>query len=253
VSLDPFRGILFFITSLLFFLVIQRWLHREMQALFLLLVRRADLAFGLFALVFFPGVLLHEFSHFVMAKILRVPTGRFSLIPQLQNDGILRLGFVETAHVDIVREALIGVAPLVSGIAAISWIGMTRLQLMPLVDQVFSGQFGAARAGMTGLSQATDFWVWFYLCFAVSSTMFPSASDRHGWAPLGVGVLILGGVAWFVGAGPWMAENLWPSLNQGFYFLSLILAISLLVHFILLIPIALLRLLLGKITGLQVV
>ncbi len=50
-----------------------------------------------------------------------------------------------------------------------------------------------------------------------------------------------------------MAENLWPSLNQGFYFLSLILAISLLVHFILLIPIALLRLLLGKITGLQVV
>jgi hypothetical protein len=30
--------------------------------------------------VFFPGVLLHEGSHFITAKLLQVRTGRFSII-----------------------------------------------------------------------------------------------------------------------------------------------------------------------------
>ena len=29
-----------------------------------------------------------------------------------------------------------------------------------------------------------DFFVWFYLVFAVSSTLFPSASDRRAWLPV---------------------------------------------------------------------
>ena len=46
---------------------------------------------------------------------LRVRTGRFSLLPKMLPDGHLRLGFVETARVDVVRDALIGLAPLLSG------------------------------------------------------------------------------------------------------------------------------------------
>src|SRR5512145_1583640 len=96
----------------------QRWLHRETQLVFLLLTRSARLALGLFSLLFFPGVLLHELSHYLMARLLGVRTGRFSLLPELMPDGKLRLGFVETAETDIVRDALIGAAPLISGCIA---------------------------------------------------------------------------------------------------------------------------------------
>ncbi len=64
-------------------LVLQRWLHREIQAVFLLLTRRAELALVLFSLLFFPGVLLHEASHYLTAFLLGVRVGGISLIPQV--------------------------------------------------------------------------------------------------------------------------------------------------------------------------
>ena len=54
---------------------------------------------GIFSILFLPGVFLHEFSHFVMAKILRVRTGKFSIFPQSLPDGRLQLGYVETAPI----------------------------------------------------------------------------------------------------------------------------------------------------------
>ena len=63
---------------------------------------------------------MHELSHFLSAKILGVQTGRFSLIPQAQANGKLRLGYVETATGGFVRDALIGAAPLVAGSAFVA-------------------------------------------------------------------------------------------------------------------------------------
>ena len=63
-------------------LLLQRRLHWEIQAVFLLLTRRVDISVYLFSILFFPGILLHETSHYVMARVLGVRTGRFSLLPQ---------------------------------------------------------------------------------------------------------------------------------------------------------------------------
>ena len=93
---------------------------------------------SVFAAVF-PGVLLHELSHFVMARLLRVRTGRFSLLPSLMEDGKLRLGFVETDETDLLREALIGTAPLITGGAAVAYLGISRLGLVPLAAFVEHG------------------------------------------------------------------------------------------------------------------
>jgi len=72
-------------------LIFQRALHREIQAVFLLITRRLEM------------------------KILGVPTGRVSLIPETIEGNRLRLGFVETSATDILRDTLIGMAPLLTG------------------------------------------------------------------------------------------------------------------------------------------
>src|SRR5512142_1576675 len=94
--LKLFDGFLWLLVTLVVFVFLQRALHREIQAFFLILTRKPGVTQVIFALIFFPGVVLHEGSHFLAAKLLGVRTGTFSLIPQAQPNGRLRLGYVET-------------------------------------------------------------------------------------------------------------------------------------------------------------
>ncbi|MRR30765.1 hypothetical protein EG834_10680 [bacterium] len=244
-------GLIWLLVCLLPFLLIQRVLHREMQALFLILTRSPALAVGLFSFLFFPGVLLHESSHFLMAKLLRVPTGRFSLTPQLLPNGVLRLGYLETKQVDPLREALVGVAPLITGGLVVALLGAFRLGLMPLAAAVSLGDWSAAWRIFLLLPEQADFWIWFYLALSVSSTMLPSASDRQSWLPVILVLAVLTGVAIAAGAGPWMLTNLAPRLNNALRAVALVFAISLAPHLVVAIPVTLLRLLLSRITGLE--
>ena len=76
--LSSFDGLLWLVAATVLLVVLQRSLHQEIQAVFLILTRRAGLTEAIFALIFLPGVFLHELSHFLMAKLLGVPTGKFS-------------------------------------------------------------------------------------------------------------------------------------------------------------------------------
>jgi hypothetical protein len=230
----------------------QRRLHIELQAFLLLLTRSSEIALGLFSLLFFPGVLLHETSPFLMARLLAVRTGRFSLLPQVLPGGRLQLGFVETAATDPLRDALIGAAPLITGGLVVAALGSGRLGLLPLVayflSQDWTGLFGALRS----LPGRPDFWIWFYLAFAVSSTMLPSASDRRAWLPVVLVVALLAGLALLAGAGPWLLENLAPLLNHGLRALALVFGISLGIHLALWLPFRLARTLVARATGLKI-
>ena len=110
--MNQLSGLFWFILMLVPLILLQRLLHREIQAVFLILTRDPRITMGIFSLIFLPGVFLHELSHFLMAKILGVRTGRFSLFPQSLPDGRLQLGYVETTRSDIIRDSLIGAAPL---------------------------------------------------------------------------------------------------------------------------------------------
>ncbi|HEX9028794.1 MAG TPA: hypothetical protein VF823_06440, partial [Anaerolineales bacterium] len=114
-------GLLILVLLLGALLILQRLSQRETQAIFLLLTRRADIAVVLFSLLFLPGVILHEASHYVVARLLRVRTGRVSLLPRTLPNGRLQLGFVETASSDWLRDTLIGAAPLFSGGAFVAY------------------------------------------------------------------------------------------------------------------------------------
>jgi hypothetical protein len=234
-------------------LLSQRWLHREIQLVLYLLTRRPASSLILFSLLFFPGVLLHESSHYLTARLLGVRTGGFSLLPSLMPDGKLRLGYVETTPADPLREALIGMAPLFTGGVLVSYLGISRLALVPLAAFIGQGDWPGFWQGFFALPERTDFWLWFYLAFTISSTMLPSASDRRAWLPVSLVVLVLLALALFAGAGPWMLDNLTPWFNRALLAMATVFGVSLALHLVILVPFRLLRELILSVTGERIV
>jgi len=240
-------GLLWLLGTLAPFVLAQRWLHREIQTIFFILTRRPPVALGLFALLFFPGVVLHEASHWLAAMLLRVRVGRVSLMPRVISKDKLQLGFVEVAATDPLRGALIGAAPLISGGALVAWLAVSRLGVLDLTGAAAAGDWALFWQQLSGLPSRPDFWLWFYLAFAVSSTMLPSASDRKPWLPVILTVGALAAAALLLGAGPWLAQNLAPRLDVVLRAVALVFGISLGVHLVLLLPLIMLRALLMRV------
>ncbi len=247
-----FNGLFWFVLALLPLVLLQRLLHREIQAVLLILTREPAMTIGIFSIIFLPGVLLHEFSHYLMAGLLGVRTSNFSLFPRTLPGGRLQMGYVETARTDIVRDSLIGAAPLVVGGLFVAYAAISRLQLLPLWDVLRNGQFGLFWMGLKLLPQVKDFPLWFYLTFAVSSTMLPSGSDRHAWLPVGASVFLLLMLALIAGAGPWMLQNMAPPLNTFFGSVATVFGLSTAVHAALIVPFALAHRLASSLTGVDV-
>ena len=63
----------------LFFL--NRWLSRHIQGVGLLVTGRPNVAIILYFLVMLPGIVAHELSHWSMAKVLGLKTGKITLGP----------------------------------------------------------------------------------------------------------------------------------------------------------------------------
>jgi hypothetical protein len=246
-------GLVWLFCSLAPLLILQRRLHREIQAVFFLITRRLDMAITLFSILFFPGVLLHEGSHYLMAHLLGVQTGRFSLIPRPLGDGKLQLGYVETVSADWLREALVGMAPLITGGLFVAYAGLYRLNIISLGQALLAGNLQIFLQSVRSLVAQPDFWLWFYLTLVVSSTMLPSESDRRAWLPLGLILLGLFGISLVAGAGPWLYQNLAAPMNQILRSISLVFVISAVLHLLLLPFVWLIRSLLARLLGLEVV
>ncbi|UCD98863.1 MAG: hypothetical protein JSV42_18285 [Chloroflexota bacterium] len=232
---------------------LQRRLHFEIQSVLFLLTRRIDLAIAIFSILFLPGVFLHELSHYFMARLLRVPVGKFSIIPQSLPDGRLRLGYVETASTDFLRDAFIGTAPLIAGSLFVAYAGFLQLNFDLFWGQLSSNQLSAVVMGISQMADQPDFWIWFYLVFVVSSTMFPSATDRRAWNMLLVFLGVFVALLLIFGAGPWLWETLGTRFMGVVEVFSIIFMLSVLVHLIFLPPLWISRVFLEKIFNLKVV
>jgi hypothetical protein len=245
-------SLVFLLISLFLFQFVQRKVHRELQAIFLLLTRRQDITIVLFSLIFFPGVLLHELSHYIMARLLRVKTGSLSLIPRVVENRTIRMGYVETARTGTIRSALIGIAPLLSGGAAVTYIGLNRFGLTAMVGLASSGAWNTFFETLIRFPEIQDFWVWFYLIFTISSTLLPSPADRQAWLPLIIGTGILAFIGMIAGAGPWMVINLGPIIITTIQAAAIIFSISLLLHLTMVIPLTFIHWIISKISGISV-
>ncbi len=250
--LDKIEGLMWLLLMLGPLMILQRSLHREIQAVLLILTRRSDITIVLFSLLFLPGVLLHEGSHFIIARLLRVRTGRFSILPQSVGNGRLQLGYVETEPVDFLRDSLIGVAPLLFGSIFVTFAGMVHLGSSTVWQSFQSGGVLAGISSLFGVHTLPDFWLWFYLALTVSSTMMPSSSDRRAWLPVLIIICVLLGAAVLAGAGPWLWTYFGPALDQGVKSLSMVIGITLVLHITLLIPMWAIHKSLARVTRLDV-
>jgi hypothetical protein len=244
-------GFLWLLLSLVPLLVLQRLLHRELQLILALFIRPVDLALWFYAFLFFPGVLLHEGSHFLAAKLMGVRTYHFSLIPRWVDEDALSFGHVVLQSSGACSSAVIGAAPLITGGLFVALVGLVHLNLPAVWDAIWLGDGVALAAAWQALLERPAFWLWFYLLFTVSSTMLPSASDRQGWLPFMLVLLLLLGVSLLAGAGPWMLAHLSAPLNQGLRLVAAVFAVSAGVHLVLLLPCYVLRKLLLRIRGLR--
>ncbi len=186
-----FFGIVFVLTILL-----QRWLHQHIQGFALALTGNPGCAVRLLFYLLLPGVLLHEASHYIVAKLLLVRTNGMSIGIGSTRRKQISLGSVNIAQTDPIRESIIGVAPFVVGLSAIWLIVGWGFGVWPNSGLTITQMVESIR------DYAYDWTTWLdiYLVFAVSTAMIPSESDREPWGPVitvfGVGVAILFLLGW---------------------------------------------------------
>lgn len=238
--LSGFDGLLWFALALLGLTLLQRLLHTEIQIILFYLTRSQKWTIILFSLIFLPGVLLHEASHYLMAKLLQVRTGRFSIWPRPLPNGQLQLGYVEIGRTDALRSTWVGLAPLLSGLTFL-YVAAHTMNLSPLWAVLRDGKWELFWLGLRLLPTIPNFPAWFYLSLVISSTMTPSASDRHGWAASALLIGALGTLLFLSGSGPWLVQHILQPLNEILRGLSLLLLLSLLFHVTAYIPVRLLR------------
>ncbi len=166
-------------------ILLQRWLHRHIQGFALALTGNPGCAVRLLFYLLLPGILLHEMSHYVAARLLFVRTGGINLGIGRAGRKHISLGSVTIERSDPVRTSLIGVAPFLVGIGAIWLIAGAGFDLWPTAGPTLEQMVSRV------LEYSHDWTTWLdvYLIFAVSTAMIPSESDREPWGPV---VTVLG-------------------------------------------------------------
>lgn len=250
--MTPIQPYIWLVSSLILLIPLQRWIHRHLQGVLLLLTRNPVVSQGIYALLFFPGVLLHEGSHWLVARLLGVEVVDVSLLPHREEDGRLRFGFVEIADAGRIRSALIGIAPLIFGTVCLLLLSNFIVDLEDLFNAVFQADWSSLWKHIWGVIRLPDALLWLYVSFAISNAMLPSGSDRASFLPGMIGI-----AAVFVAASLiWDLTLVIEWLNswgmQAARYLALAFTFTLMIDLSLVIPIWLAEWSIARLTGLSV-
>lgn len=120
-----------------------------------LLTQNEKFTFSLVAILYLPGTIIHEMSHFFAALILFLRVRDVCIFPSVQKNYI-KLGSVTYERKDFIRGFLVGIAPLGGGMLVLYSIGFFHF---------FPSHYFFLNV------------LFIYIIFAVSSTMFSSSQD----------------------------------------------------------------------------
>jgi hypothetical protein len=142
----------------------------------------------LWSIVFLPGTVIHEMSHFLFAMVTGARTGKIEIFPRFleedwekeeENTGVI-LGSVQTQKLNLVQGFLVGTAPFVVGITLLIWLA-AMIQVSFNESSIYLLLFQG------------------YLFFTVSNSFFPSWTDIKQVIPLVVVILVAGILFWLIG------------------------------------------------------
>lgn len=170
-----------FIVELIILYFISRSLSKLIFKIFDSLLHSRRRTMWLFSILFLPGTLIHELSHWLMATILFVPTGNIYIWPKLEENKI-NLGHVEIGKSDIFRRFLIGIAPFITGLAIIfSTIYFLQNDLANPIALIILG-FLSFQIGNTMFSSKRDWqgaWMVILIFFAVILSLYVLNTPLH--------------------------------------------------------------------------
>ena len=242
--------------------LLRNWLNRHLGRLCMIIMRDPQRGANLYYYLQAPGTIWHELSHYLMAKILFVRTGNvrlFQFRPTAYRDergrptGRVVLGYVETYRTDPIRQSLIGVAPLLSGLAVLAflavqlgfgagfsdaasvrYVGLTRQVALPYDYSALMNERLKELPDLILASLRTPLnWLLMYCVFTFGNNMFPSKPDRRGWLigffiPLSIVLLIV-----LTGHGPTLDNDSQRAWLQGFANLTWLFVFAAIINLVL--------------------
>ena len=140
--------------------------------------------------------MLRGATGWLAAVALNVRVTRSFQLPQKPAIGPLELNFIRLpADAHPIKGSIIAAAPLAAGLLVVWGIAVNAFALETVLGLAAPGQLDDAGRALSTLLAQADFWLWFYLAFTISNTMFPSpANERRWWQralPVAVILLIL--------------------------------------------------------------
>ena len=227
---------LFWLVALLVALwwVSRRLAHYFMSSVYLL-TQDEGLAVAAYAIFIFPGTLVHEISHWLIAKMVGVRTGSFDVLPKFSRDGTIQLGSVGIRGGNLAQLALIGLAPMIVGSVLTMWLSYGLVNVNALGYALELGHWRTVAEVLLASLRKPDALLAIYLLFTISDAIFLSASDRAPVQQLALYLVLVLLPLYVFGVLPAIPNSWTIALQQGFAVFASGLAIALVVHVLLLI------------------
>ena len=213
----------------------------HLSAFSLYLTNSTKLSKMLYVIIFFPGVILHELSHLLVAMALNVRTGDINIFPQESQEG-LQLGSVKIAKTDSIRGAIIGSAPLVIGLLLIYIIILFQYPI------VFSTQDLKINSLLSMSFSLKDFFA-FYLIFAISNSMILSKSDKREIIPAAIFIFAFLGVFYLLPKPTLNVERIFNVVARITVVIPVIFSCVAAINLLFIVPLACITRLMEKVTG----
>lgn len=176
--LGPWAPLVWSLTLLVILWLVSRRLTYHVLSLLYILTGSQNTAIGVYALLILPGTLLHEASHWAMARLVGVKTGKFSVLPKFTAQRTLQLGAVDVRGGGLWQHTLIGLAPLLAGSFFTLWIAVYLVDVGLLGAAWQAGRWDDVGAALAAGLSRPNAALFIYLLFTISDAMFLSASDR---------------------------------------------------------------------------